>query len=292
MIEVGSIQGRSPANQICFCNTDKDCCGRVTNALWFDLFIREIKVWDSKYVNYYTMNDYDKFSYIVPGGLLHYYNLTAAAMDQNIIVDIRNPDNPIYNAKFPYEDKDINPDNDVNFNIGWNFNWNDINYPQYIVSTNLLKDLTRVEIFETSECYEGCLKCFGYNKFNCFSCQPGFALIGSTCTRTSDELSIFYYVNPLKKEDITDPDLELELDFKSLSLSDYRTITLFFYIKIYGFTQDQIDIYKTGGNSLFKLITLSETQNFILYYDMSSDTVLLKLGSEVQYQYSNVLIKF
>ena len=292
MIEVGSIQGRSPANKICFCNTDKNCCDKVNNALWFDLFIREIKVWDSKYVNYYTMNDFEKFSYIVPGGLLHYYNLTAAKMDQNTIIDLRNPDNPIYNAIFPYEDKDINPDNDVNFNIGWNFNWNDINYPQYIVSTTLLKDLTRVEIFETSECYEGCLKCFGYNKFNCFSCQPGFALIGSTCTRTTDELSIFYYINPLKKEDETAPDLELELDFQSLNLNDYRTITLFFYIKIYGFTQDQIDLYKTDGNSLFKLITLSETQNFILYYDMSSDTVLLKLGSIIQYEYSNVLIKF
>ena len=292
LIEVGSIQGRSPANQICFCNTDRNCCGKVSNALWFDLFIREIKVWDPKYVNYYTMNDYEKFSYIVPGGLLHYYNLTAASMDQNIIIDLRNPDNSLYNAIFPYEDEDINPDNDINFNIGWNFNWNDINYPKYIVSTKLLKEKTRVEIFETSECNKGCLKCFGYNKFNCFSCQPGYALIGSTCTRTTDDLSIFYYINPLKKEDKTYPDLELELDFQSLHLDNYATITLFFYIKIYGFTQEQIDDYKNTGNSLFKLITLSEEKDFILYYNMSSDTVLLKLGTKIQYQYSNVITKF
>ena len=61
-----------------------------------------------------------------------------------------------------------------------------------------------------------------------------------------------------------DPNVELELNFTALNLDDYATITLFFYIKIYGFTQEQIDEYETGTNSLFKMITLSETEQFIL----------------------------
>ena len=292
LIEIGTIQGRSSANKICFCNTDKNCCDRVTNALWFDLFIKDIKVWNGKYVNFYTMNDYDKFYYVIPGGLLHHYNLTSASLDQNIIMDLRHPNDPNYYAQFPYDDPVINPDGDMNYNIGWNFNWNDLNYPKYIISTRLLTEHTRVEIVETGNCYKGCLQCFGVNKFACYSCQPGYALNGDTCTKTSEELSIYYYVNPLKQGEGLDPDTEMELDFTPLNLDSYATITLFFYFKIYGFTQEQIDEYENGNTNLFKMITFSEPDQFILYYDISTDTVILKLGEDIQYNYTGLLEKY
>ena len=292
LIEIGTIQGKSGANKICFCNTDKNCCDRVTKATWFDVFVREIKVWDAKYVNYYTMNDYDKYSYIIPGGLLQMYNLTSGSLDLNKIIDLRHPTDPSYNAIFPYDDEVINPDGDMNYNIGWNFNWNDNNYPKYIVSTKLLSDETRVQIFETNTCDKGCLKCFGFNKFSCYSCQPGYALNGATCTKTSENLSTYYYINPLKQGEDLDPNAELELDFTSLNLDDYATITLFFYIKIYGFTQEQIDDYESGATNLFKMITFSESKQFILYYNMSSDSILLSLNGEVQYKYNGILSKY
>ena len=290
LIETGTIQGRSSADKICFCNTDSNCCGRVSKAVWFDLFIREIKVWDARYVNYYTINDYDKYSFIIPGGLLQMYNLTSGALDQNEIFDLRHPNEPNYKAIFPYDDEVINPDGDMNYNIGWNFNWNDINYPSYIVSTKLKTENTRVEIFEINYCYEGCLKCFGFNKFSCYSCQPGYALNGATCTKTSEDLSTYYYVNPLKQGEDLDSNAELELNFRDLNLDNYATITLFFYIKIYGFTQEQIDQYENGITDLFKIITLSE--NFILYYNISSDSIILKLEEKIQYEYTGILSKF
>ena len=290
LIETGTIQGKSNADKICFCNTDNNCCGRVSNAIWFDVFIREIKVWDARYVNYYTINDYDKYSFIIPGGLLQMYNLTSGSLDQNEIFDLRHPNDPGYKAIFPYDDEVINPDGDMNYNIGWNYNWNDINYPSYIVSTKLKTENNRVEIFEKNKCYEGCLKCFGFNKFSCYSCQPGYALNGATCTKTSEGLSTYYYVNPLKQGDDLDPDAELELNFRELNLDNYATITLFFYIKIYGFTQDQIDQYENGTTDLFKLITFSE--KFILYYNISSDSIILKLEEKNQYEYTGILSKF
>ena len=292
LIDVGTISGRSTANKICFCNKDNNCCDRVSKVLWFDLYYREIKVWDARYTNYYTMNDYDKYSYIIPGGLLQMYNLTSESLEYNKIIDLRHPNDPRYNAYFPFDDPVINPDGDMNYNIAWNFNWNDLNYPLYIISTKLRSDLTRVEIFETGKCYEGCLKCFGLNKFACYSCQPGYALNGATCTRTSDDLSYYYFVNPLKQGEGLDPNAELELDFQSLDLDTYSTITLFFYIKIYGFTQDQIDLYEQNNENLFKLITLSEPDQFILYYDISSDSVLLMLNGKLQYKYTGVLSNF
>ena len=292
LIDVGTIEGRSTANKICFCNKDLNCCDRLSGVTWMDMFVKEIKVWDSNFAQYYTINDYDKFSFIIPGGLLQMYNLTAAAINQNTIIDLRHPDDNSYNAFFPFNDEEINPDNDMNYNIGWNFNWNDQNYPYYIVSSKILREKTRVQIFDFGNCYEGCLKCFGNNKFSCYSCQPGYALNGATCTKTSDDLSIYYYINPLKPINETDPIEDLELDFASLNLNDYSTITLFFYIKIYGFTQDQIDMYLNEGQELFKLITFSEESEFILYYDIKNDVILLKLGDKVQYSYKGIISKF
>ena len=287
-IFIGSILGKSNANKICFCNSDLNCCDRLDRVTWMDLFIREIKVWDSNFAQYYTMNDFNKYNYIIPGGLLHFYNLTAASIDHNIIKDLINPDDSSYNAKFPSDDKGLNPDNDMNFNLAWNFNWNDINYPKYITSAQILKNLNRVQILDTSECYEGCLKCFGYNKFSCYSCQPGYALIDSTCTRTLDDSSIYYYMNPLKQINDTFIVNDLELNFTSLNLNNYATITLHFYIKIYGFTQEQIDSYIKGETDMFKLITFSEASKFILYYNIKTDTIILQLGAKIQYQYTGI----
>ena len=188
LIDIGTIEGKSSANKICFCNKDTNCCDRLTKTTWMDMFIKEIKVWDAQYVNYYTINDYNKYKFVIPGGLLQMYNLTAASIDQNSIIDLRHPDNQNYNAYFPFDLEELNPDNDMNYNIGWNFNWNDFNYPNYIVSAKILQENAKVQISEINKCYEGCLQCFGYNKFSCYSCQPGYALDGATCTKTSEDL--------------------------------------------------------------------------------------------------------
>jgi hypothetical protein len=281
LIDVGTIEGRSTANKICFCNKDTFCCDKLTGITWMDMFVTEIKVWDSNFVQYHTINDYDKFKFVIPGGLLQVYNLSAAVLDQNKIIDLRHPDDSTYNAYFPFNDIEINPDNDMNYNIGWNFNWNDLNYPKYIVSNKILRDHSRVQIFETGTCNEGCLKCFGFNKFSCYSCMPGYALNGATCTKTSEDLSIYYYVNPLKPINSSDIVDDLELDFASLDLTNYTTITLHFYIKIYGFTQEQIDLYQNGGSELLKLITFSEDSQFILYYNIKTDTISLQLDGKI-----------
>ena len=292
LIDVGTIEGKSSANKICFCNKDTNCCDKLTGVIWMDMFIKEIKVWNAQYVNYYTINDYNKYNFIVPGGLLQMYNLTAAAIDQNSIIDSRHPNDQNYNAYFPFDLEELNPDNDMKYNIGWNFNWNDLNYPNYIVSTKILQDKARVQISEINKCDKGCLQCFGYNKFSCYSCQPGYALDGATCTKTSENLGIYYYINPPKPINETDEIEELELDFASLNLNNYTTVTLHFYIKIYGFTQEQIDFYENNGTELFKLITFSEESKFILFYNMKTDTIILKLGEKEQYSYKGVLSKF
>ena len=291
-IYIGLIEGKSTANKICFCNKDENCCDRLSGVTWMDLFIRDIKIWDSNFVKFDTINEFNKFNYVIPGGLIQFYNLTAASIDQNLIIDYIHPTDSSYIANFPSNYEGINPDNDMNYNIGWNFNWNDINYPKFIVSTKILRNMNRVQIIDSKECYEGCLKCYGINKYSCYSCQPGYALIGSTCIKTVDGLSIYYYLNPLNNNNKTKIVPELELDFASLNLSDYATLTLHFYIKIYGFTQEQIELYKNGQSELFKLITFSEESQFILYYNKKTDTIILKLGEKIQYSQKDIFSRF
>ena len=47
------------------------------------MFIKDIKLWDLTYVGPYTLFDFDKFSYITPKGLIHWYNLDITNLNNN-----------------------------------------------------------------------------------------------------------------------------------------------------------------------------------------------------------------
>ena len=59
-IDIGAIEGISTANKTCLCNKDIDCCDRLSGVIWMDIFIRDIKIWDSSFANFYTINEVSK----------------------------------------------------------------------------------------------------------------------------------------------------------------------------------------------------------------------------------------
>ncbi len=290
-VTIGDLQGVSTANKLCFCNKDENCCDRVSDALWYDVFLKEIKIWDATYVNPYTLIDADKFNYLIPGGLLQHYILTMDKINYNVIVDEMHPSNKSYNAIFPSDDKGINPDDDMLFNVAWDFNWNDINYPNYILSTKLLPQKNRVQIYETRKCYEGCEKCFGEDKHSCFSCNEGYGRNIATCTRTTKDESVFYFLNPLMPDEHGNIPT-FELDFDTLHISSRTPVTLFFYIKIYGFTKAAIDRYETDGSN-FDLITFNTDRNFKLVYNFQNDKIILVIDTDIElFSYVGLIGKF
>ena len=220
-VSVGSVNGQTNINKLCFCNKDENCCG-VSNVLWMDMFIRELKIWDASIVNENTLFDFDKFTHIVIGGLLYWFPFTIDNMNNNEVYDKINN----VQVTFPYDKYFLNPDKDMNFNYGWNFNWNDNNRPQFITDVQIESE-NKVSIVSTENCDVGCAMCFGSSKFTCFKCKEGYALIGSTCTKTNTNKGYFYYINPLKNTD-----KEFELNFANIDLDSFPKSIVEIYIYV------------------------------------------------------------
>ena len=286
---VDLVNGINTISKICFCNIDENCCGSETNATWLDMFVKDLKLWDARYVASKSLFDFQKFSYVIPGGLIHWYKLDVQNLNNNeIICQVDNN----YKAEFPYDNFFLNPYNDQNYNYGFNFNWNDIHFPKYIKDTLILEEKNAVNISSTGECNEGCLKCYGESKNNCFECQENYSLNGATCTLNREFDAYFYYLNPLHKTDNPSEDNdEFELDFSDLNLDEYYGLTIFFYMKVYGFTIEQMNKYKIDGNPIFDIIYFLKDYSFKLSYDSDEESLKLILNNEIQFKYQNFLQK-
>ena len=284
---VNTVSGINSISKICFCNIDELCCGTDSNVSWLDMFIKEIKFWDARFVGSNSLFDFNKFSHINPGGLLQWYVLTVDYLNNNII---KSKINDSFVATFPYDEIFLNPHGDQNFNYGFNFNWNDINYPYFLKEISVNSDKKLINIIDKDKCYEGCSKCYGNSKQNCFECKENYALNGATCTLTSKDEGYFYYINPLKQSYLTgEINDEFELDFRELELNNYPGLTVFFYIKLYGFTSEQVKNYKTDNNPIFDIIYFSNNKLFKLSYDTEEKSLKLILNDNIQFKYNSFL---
>ena len=276
-VSVGSVNGQTNINKLCFCNKDENCCG-VSNVLWMDMFIRELKIWDASIVNENTLFDFDKFTHIVIGGLLYWFPFTIDNMNNNEVYDKINN----VQVTFPYDKYFLNPDKDMNFNYGWNFNWNDNNRPQFITDVQIESE-NKVSIVSTENCDVGCAMCFGSSKFTCFKCKEGYALIGSTCTKTNTNKGYFYYINPLKN---TDKEFELNCS----GIDSFPSITIAFYLKLYGFTDDVVNV---NNQQNYEMITFNNNDPlYQLLYNRAQDKIQLIYGNQVLFEYENMLSHF
>ena len=59
---------------------------------------------------------------------------------------------------------------------------------------------------------------------------------------------------------------ELELNFIDLNLDSYPGLTIFFYMKLYGFTNEQINQFKIDNNPIFDILKVSKINfSYILF---------------------------
>ena len=289
-IEVKKLSGITPISKICFCNSDENCCSHFSNILWFDMFVRGIKVWDANFISENTILDYDKFSYIIPGGLNHVYDLTSTKINLNEITD--DITKTLKANVFPNVYDKINPNFEQNYNFAWKFSWNDNNYPYYLKNAKLNDTDFKIIINEYGECSPECASCFGDNKYTCYKCKKGYALIGSTCTKTSDLKSFYYFMNPLKRNgNVPENYLELTLNIDDLNLANFPSLTLFFYMKIYGFTNERITEYTNNpvDKYKFEIIELNKDagNSLKLSYDYTNKNLNLYFRDNILFQYNN-----
>ena len=243
----------SLSRKIAFCNQDtyhnfdghaifnNEC----RNAVWADGFYRRIQIMDLKYSArqpVFSSHQYEDDG--VNGMLKHRFIVGLNSILNNQIFDLvgngRGRVLSEYNAKYEQIPNPQNRDGTNYILYGSNFcpkggipNWGD---RQYISSYSYRAP--RLSINSRSSCSStNCKLCNG----NCLTCREGYSLFSGTCKGNVDAESAtatYFYKNP----GINMPErLSLNFDFNQLLNEPY--FTLFFFIKIYGFTKKGTEEY-------------------------------------------------
>lgn len=277
---IGYLPGTTvEINKICFCNIDTGdkYCGMTTPITWMDVWIKDLRVWDGNYATVWSALDYLKYSTSTPAFLLHYFLFNIANIDGDQIKDQINQ-TTIF-AKVPFDtDTTFNPDLDNSFNYGWNFSWNDQNPNKYAIAK--VGNINSAQVTNSNSCNTACSMCWGNQFDQCFACNPGYALVGNMCKSTSNNTGsgFYYFINPTSK-----PPVKLSLNISGLNLSVYPALTIFFFLKVFGFT--------TTASST-KIIIFDSANTFDLFYNSATRAISLEYNGVVQYTYANYQEKY
>jgi hypothetical protein len=277
---IGYLAGTTiPTRYICFCNIDTgvNCCGMTTSITWMDIWIKDLRVWDGNYASVWTVLDYPKFSSLSPAFLLSYFLFNIANINGDQIKDQINP--LTIAAKVPFNtDTTLNPDSDNSFNYGWNFSWNDQNANKYAIA-KVVNTIT-AQVTNSNSCNVACSMCWGNQFDQCLACNAGYALVGNMCKSTTNNTGsgFYYFINPT-----TNPPNKLSLNISSLNLANYPALTIFFFLKVHGFTT-------TASNT--KIIIFDSTNTFDLFYNSATRAISLEYNGVVQYTYANYQEKY
>jgi hypothetical protein len=252
-----------PLNYILFCNKDNltiysDIGDRCKNISWYDAHYRKLQIFDlsasSRYAVFYSFKWENGENYM----LRHQYITTLSSMIKNVLKDtIGNSDG--YLPILTRGDTVNNPDN-ANF----------INYESYFTPFHAFTDKIGQEISTYSKSGSSTSvsfnnkggKCLFHCNNRCLKCKEPYAQFNGLCyglnkTSTSNK-AYTVYKNPGKNM----PD-KLYLDIKANRLKNFPSVTIFFFINIYGFT-GEINAIDSESR---EIIIFDELSNFYFGYD-------------------------
>ena len=270
---------------IIFCNKDqymideiKDLCSEIE---WLDGYYRNIKIIDitgsSRYAAFYSY----QFEENLVSFVKHHYIYNLESISNNILKDE-------YGGKdgfviFPNNtDNSINPDNtnlinyEINFTPQDAFNQYQKSFvPKY--SLNNDSKFVNVSFIEFKQCEiavdkDRCLKCIstrGMQSNHCYGDE----------NQTETESDIYnIFKNPAENA----PEI-LSFDINAQKLKSERAITVFFFIKLYGFVEE---VKKTDKKEI-KIIILDSESNLYLAYntDREHQSLDFKLNERVIFRY-------
>ena len=234
-------------SKIVFCNRDNynnfnvplfdNQCGSVD---WVDGFYRRIQIFDLKYSARQPMFSAHQFEDDGVNGMLkHRFIVGLDTILNNHLIDlIGNGEGHVLSEYNPFITQ--NPDGTNYILYGANFspkggiaNWGDREYINYSYKP------PRLSISSRGTCSSPyCTLC---NSGNCLSCKEGYSLFSTTCkgdVNADTKKATYFYKNP----GINMPErLSLNIDFNKIINEPY--FTLFFFIKIYGFTKNAPEEY-------------------------------------------------
>jgi hypothetical protein len=272
---LNSASGSYPLTKIYFCQNGDTSVSSKCNKDWINAYYKKLRIWDATYTNiravtYYPHYAMDNYNNIF--NLKHYFPMDLSNITFNKIQDVKNPS--IYGT-FPINSaaKVTNPDNHNMFNYVNNYSYEDLNPGKVVTSSSLTTGNTLVSI-NIGTCNASCSKCFKSASGKCFECADGYGLFDSQCLQNNSTPQYYYKHPPSNLSNSSSVSLKLT----SLNLSSYPGMTMFFFIKLYGFTV---------SSSLYKLIIFESNLKYFLAFNPTAFDGSLELyyDNRLQFQY-------
>ena len=278
-----------PLKSIIFCNRGQYMINEIKNLCsdveWLDGYYKNIKVFDITHSNrhaafYSFQYENDKYHFIK-----HYYIYNLQSISDNIIYDKFGGKNG--RVIFPNDtDYSINPDNSNFINYEINFTPQDAfpdksNY--YISKYNNKSKIINLTFQKTQN--DECEIPVGEDI--CLQCSNKRGIQGYHCYGDNwddPETNIYYiFKNPIENG----PE-KLSLKINAEKLVNQRAVTIFFFIKLYGF----IENISNNEEKEIILIYLDSNPQLYLAYETKWESLYFKYDGRIIYNYTNFKNKF
>ena len=273
----GNANANMALNSITFCNEDyyspilSNLCQQKK---WVDAYYKNIKIWDISTTTRYALLASHQYEDVDTVMRKHLYTFNLNDITRNTIVDsIQGA-----NGYVPFNSYTENVDNNNYILYEYNFYPNQFE-GKYIQS--YLKIKQRYQ-YAPGNCRTGCKICYGSGGGHCLSCLDGYALFTDKCHLIAENQNYYTYRNPA-----TNMPNKLSLNIHKEAIDKFDHMTIFFFIKIYGFTRD-IGTYPEDT----KLIIFNEEQKFFLGYDQANESLYVSLKDKKIYEYKNFREKY
>ena len=243
---------------IVFCNDDYQISSvgdKCQNTFWVNAYYRNLRIWDLKYTTRYAVFYGFQFEDVFNIMEKHHYTMKLNNINKNIIVDSIEGKNGI--LPILTGNANENPDNESFINYESNFSYEEVKGGGiYIIKNPLVKKLVDISY---EDCDSHCSICSGPNNNQCLMCNEGYALFNYHCffdPKDQKTENFYTYRNP----SINMPE-KLSLNIHRDVIDKWEFLTLFFFIKIYGFSKE------VKEREVQKLIIFNDNENFYLAYD-------------------------
>ena len=252
---------------IAFCTGEHQCepLGEKLKINWTSAYYKNIRIYDLKQTNIYTINDYiQKRVQIETTSILIYYLFNNIHNDLNTVyneIDLTDTSLQLkFHQNIPISSVYRTNDLVLMYSSSANFDWGEVNLGKYVTS---VEAFTGKVTF--SSCHSNCARCYDSNEDSCYQCNIGYTLYRNKCV-----VSTGYYM-----QFPSSLNQDLTVNFGSFDITQYNPVTVSFWIKFYGIKRKiSIPSVNPTANCVL-LVRISNVNTSYLCYNIMTNHIVL-----------------
>lgn len=255
-----------------FCNKPHATCnigGSVYTPIWGTAWYKNIRVWDDTQASLYMIQSFTYSYSELPKSLYYYWTLRIDTISDDKVLETVNPAANYLQTVWWYFANKYDSDNRLNYSI--NYDIGQITPGNYIIGTTGTN-------YNTKACDTSCTRCYSTASTNCYECNGGYALYGTTCNlatgnylKTPGSISTVATINLLTA--MTTPIV--------FDIATQNPLTITFWLKLFGVTS------AVGSTPPYPIMYFLGTTTFLGYSD-STKAIVLVIGGVVAYSNTNI----